>query len=393
MADFTMPSLGADMVEGTLVEWMVAPGDQVHSGDVIAVVETTKGAIEVEIFVSGTVEELRVKVGETVPVGTVLATIRSVEDKPHPAEPVPDSTALTPQEVKPVTVATPRSTAVVASGVVRASPAARKHAAEQGLELHDISGTGPGGAVTLTDVQAAAGVKRAGQAEGRVRRGFDPASMRQGIAAAMARSKKEIPHYYLSTQIDMKRAQQWLAEENARRKINDRLLQIILPLKAMAMALRKVPELNGFYNEGGFNPSERIHVGIAIALRGGGLVAPALHDVDRKSLDELMGDLNDLITRARSGMLRSSEMSDPTITLTNMGETGVEGIFGIIYPPQVAILGLGKVMERPWVVEGRIEVRPVMLASLSADHRVSDGHRGAVFLNILNRLLQTPEAL
>lgn len=393
MADFTMPSLGADMVEGTLVEWMVAPGDKVKSGDVVAVIETSKGAIETEIFVSGTVEELRVKVGETVPVGTVLATIRSVEDKPHPAEPVPDSTAPTPQEVKPVTVATPRSTAVVASGVVRASPAARKHAAEQGLELHDISGTGPGGAVTLTDVQAAAGVKLAGQAEGRVRRGFDPASMRQGIAAAMARSKKEIPHYYLSTQIDMKRAQQWLAEENARRKINDRLLQIILPLKAMAMALRKVPELNGFYNEGGFNPSERIHVGIAIALRGGGLVAPALHDVDRKSLDELMGDLNDLITRARSGMLRSSEMSDPTITLTNMGETGVEGIFGIIYPPQVAILGLGKVMERPWVANGQVEVRPVMLASLSADHRVSDGHRGAVFLNILNRLLQTPEAL
>ena len=188
-------------------------------------------------------------------------------------------------------------------------------------------------------------------------------------------------------------AQQWLAEENATRKITDRLLQVVLPLKAMALALRKVPELNGFYRDGAFEQIERVHIGVAIALRGGGLVVPALHDVDRKTLDEIMHDLNDLITRARSGLLRSSEMSDPTVTLTNMGDTGVEGIFGIIYPPQVAILGLGRIVERPWVVEGRIEARPVMLASLSADHRVSDGHRGAIFLNTLEKLLQTPEAL
>ncbi len=393
MADFTMPSLGADMVEGTLVEWMVAPGDQVHSGDVIAVVETTKGAIETEVFVSGTVGGLRVKVGETVPVGTVLATIIGAQDEGHPVESVPELTVSTHQEMRPVAVAARKLTAVAASGVVRASPAARKLAAEQGLELVDISGSGPGGAVTLTDVQAESEKKQVELTQRHVRSGFDPASMRQGIAAAMARSKKEIPHYYLSTQIDMSRAQQWLAEENARRKISDRLLQVVLPLKAMALALRKVPELNGFYSEGVFNPSERIHVGIAIALRGGGLVAPALHDVDRKSLDELIGELNDLITRARSGTLRSSEMSDPTITLTNMGETGVEGIFGIIYPPQVAILGLGKVMNRPWVANGQVEARPVMLASLSADHRVSDGHRGAVFLNMLDKLLQTPEVL
>eukprot|EP01155_Anaeramoeba_flamelloides_P051921 Anaeramoba_flamelloidesc42585_g1_i2.p1 GENE.c42585_g1_i2~~c42585_g1_i2.p1 ORF type:complete len:135 (+),score=21.95 c42585_g1_i2:184-588(+) len=134
MADFTMPSLGADMVEGTLVEWMVAPGDQVHSGDVIAVVETTKGAIETEVFVSGTVGELRVKVGETVPVGTVLATIIGGQDEGHPVESVPELTVSTHQEMRPVTVAARKLTAVAASGVVRASPAARKLAAEQGLE-------------------------------------------------------------------------------------------------------------------------------------------------------------------------------------------------------------------------------------------------------------------
>lgn len=367
MAEFTMPSLGADMEEGTLVEWMVKPGDHVKSGDVVAVIETSKGAIETEIFDSGTVGELRVQVGETVPVGTVLATIMGAKGDVKPAGPAPS--------------------------VVRASPAARKMAADLGLVLADIKDSGPGGAITRADVQMATETKQTTQPRPSVKRGFDAESMRQGIAAAMARSKKEIPHYYLSTQVNMLRVQQWLAEENATRKITDRLLQVVLPLKAMALALRKVPELNGFYKDGVFEQVERIHVGVAIALRGGGLVAPALHDVDRKTLDEVMRDLSDLITRARTGMLRSSEMSDPTITLTNMGETGVEGIFGIIYPPQVAILGLGRVVERPWVVEGKVESRPVMLASLAADHRVSDGHRGAIFLNTLEKLLQTPEAL
>ncbi len=377
MADFTLPSLGADMEEGTLVEWLVKPGDQVKSGDPVVVIETTKGAIETEIFENGRVGELRVKVGERVPVGTVLATIVS-------SEPVASQT----------------------SSGVRASPAARKRAAELGLVLADIRGTGPGDAITLPDVEAGekqalptteavtgTATEPAPQQSTRLKRGFDPELMRQAIATAMTKSKRDIPHYYLSTQIDMQRAQQWLTEENATRKAADRLLQVVLPLKAMALALRKVPELNGFYKEGVFEQFEGIHIGVAIALRGGGLVAPALHDVDRKTLDQLMHDLNDLILRARTGMLRSSEMSDPTITLTNMGDTGVEQIFGVIYPPQVAILGLGKVVERPWAVEGKVELRPIITASLSADHRVSDGHRGAIFLNTLNKLLQTPEAL
>jgi pyruvate dehydrogenase E2 component (dihydrolipoamide acetyltransferase) len=216
---------------------------------------------------------------------------------------------------------------------------------------------------------------------------------RQTIAAAMSRSKREVPHYYLSTTIDLHRALTWLAEENRQRPVTDRLLYGVLLLKAAALALREVPELNAVWAEGQVVTNKAIHVGVAIALRQGGLVAPALHDTDRQSLGELMGQLRDLVNRARTGSLRSSELSDPTITVTSLGEQGVETVFPIIYPPQVAIVGFGKVVERPWVADGQVVVRPVVTATLSADHRVSDGHRGGLFLAAVDRLLQEPSKL
>ena len=219
------------------------------------------------------------------------------------------------------------------------------------------------------------------------------AKMRSAIAAAMSRSKREIPHYYLATDIDVTAVTGWLAAENLKRSVTERLLPVVPFMKAVALALHEVPELNGFWTDGKFQSSSAVHLGMAIAMRGGGLVAPAIHDADKKRLDELMGDLSDLITRVRSGRLRSSEMSDPTITFTSLGEQGVEGVFGVIYPPQVAIVGLGKVTERPWVEDGAVVVRKIATATLSADHRASDGHRGSMFLAALGRLLQEPERL
>ncbi len=218
--------------------------------------------------------------------------------------------------------------------------------------------------------------------------------MRQTIAAAMARSKREIPHYYLSATINMKNALDWLAQENLKRPVEDRLLYGVLLVKAVALSLREIPELNAVWE--GTRPVTKaeIHVGVAVSLRGGGLVAPAIHNTDKKSLGELMKDFRDLIQRTRAGTLRSSELSDPTITVTSLGEQGVEGVFGIIYPPQVALVGFGKIEERPWVVDGQgLAVRPVITASLSGDHRVTDGHRGALFLNAVDRWLQQPEKL
>jgi pyruvate dehydrogenase E2 component (dihydrolipoamide acetyltransferase) len=276
--------------------------------------------------------------------------------------------------------------APAAPGRLRISPVARKLAAELGVDPAAVRGTGPGGAITREDIERAATAVPA-------RPRLDLGRMRQTIGAAMARSKREIPHYYLATTVDMHRAMTWLAGENAKRPVTERLLYGILLIKAVALALREVPELNAVWRSGEVVPSEAVHVGVAVSLRQGGLVAPALHDADRRSLGDLMRGFRDLVQRARAGGLRSSELSDPTITVTSLGEQGVETVFGIIYPPQVAIVGFGKIVERPWSVEGAIVSRTVVTATLSADHRVTDGHRGGRFLAAVDRLLQAPERL
>jgi pyruvate dehydrogenase E2 component (dihydrolipoamide acetyltransferase) len=379
MAEFVMPILGADMTAGTLVAWRKQPGDRVERGDIIAEVETEKGLIEVEIFTRGVIERLLVEPGTEVPVGTVLAIVGE--------EGVPSAAEVEASTISTVAAGVPPAEA----GRVRSSPAARTLAGELGVDLTAVHGTGPGGAISREDVERAAVAAPAvsppvPEPDRQVR-------LRQTIAAAMARSKREIPHYYLSTTIDMHRAMAWLAEENLKRPIADRVLYGVLLIKAVALALKEVPELNALWSGTQAVPSPAIHVGVAISLRQGGLVAPAVHDTDRQSLDELMRNVRDLVARARAGSLRSSELSDPTITVTSIGEQGVETIFGIIYPPQVAIVGFGKVVERPWSVDGRIVSRSVMAATLSADHRVTDGHRGGRFLAAVDRLLQEPSRL
>jgi pyruvate dehydrogenase E2 component (dihydrolipoamide acetyltransferase) len=218
--------------------------------------------------------------------------------------------------------------------------------------------------------------------------------MRKAIAAAMARSKREIPHYYVAEDIPLARALAWLQGENAKRPMAERLLPAALLLKAVAIALKRYPELNGYFRDGAFVPGARINLGVAISLRQGGLIAPALLDAGAKPLTQLMQELTDLVQRSRAGSLRSSELADATITVTNLGDQGAQAVFGVIYPPQVALVGFGRVTERPWADEaGGLKLAPVVTASLAADHRVSDGHRGALFLRELADLLQHPEDL
>ena len=410
MNQFLMPSLGSDMEAGTLVEWLKQPGDEVHRGDIIAVVETQKGAIEVEIFEDGVLDSTLVELGTEVPVGAPLANIRTNGEAPAEATPEPvveapvaapppavEGPAKPPAAPKPAPVPASAPPAPKAGTRPLASPAARRLAAEKGVDLSALTGSGPDGAIVTTDVLAApAGSKSAlaPAAERKPRgKGLDFAEMRKAIAAAMARSKREIPHYYLSTTIDMRAATDWLESSNAERPPTERVLPPVLLMKATALALKSMPEFNGFHTEDGFVPSEHVHLGTAVAIRGGGLIAPAIHDADTLSLVELMDALRDLVARVRSGGLRSSEMTDPTVTLTSLGDRGVETVFGAIYPPQVSIIGFGKVVERPWVVDGQVTARPVVTATLAADHRVSDGHKGALLLNAIGNLLQEPEAL
>ena len=384
-----MPSLGADMESGTLVDWRVKPGDAVKRGDVVALVETEKGVIEVEIFESGVIDSLIVQPGEKVPVGTTLALVRSdgaaVErqpaPRPAPVPPVEKKSIAPAAETRPAEMARPRI-----------SPLARKRAQELGVDLTSVVGTGEGGSVTSVDVARAAGASTAAEPPPPPKE--EPyAAMRRVIAAAMARSKREIPHYYLAATIDMRRSLEWLAAENGRRPVTQRLLHSALLIRAVALAAREVPEMNGFWTDGAFHAADRVHVGVVISLRQGGLVNPAIHDADSKGLDELMKNMLDLVNRARTGHLRSSEISDGTITVTHLGEQGVEGVFGVIYPPQVALVGFGKVTDRPVAVDGMLGIRPMVNATVSGDHRASDGHRGGRFLLAIDRLLQEPEKL
>jgi pyruvate dehydrogenase E2 component (dihydrolipoamide acetyltransferase) len=400
VAEFRMPSLGADMEAGTLVEWMVKPGDQVKRGDIVAVVETQKGAIEIEIFETGVIEKILVDVGSKVPVGTPLARLRTkaeaeagVKESAAPeAPPMMQPPAAKPAEAPSIAAALPEVSSLAAIGRVRASPAARQLALAHGLDLAMVTGSGAGGAIVLKDVEArlAAGPSAAPK---KPVIGLDLAAMRAAIAAAMARSKREIPHYYLEHQVDVTGCEVWLAEKNAARPPESRLLLGALAAKAVASALRRFPAFNGFWQNGKFEAASAIHVGMAIAIRGGGLAAPAIHDADRLTCDELMAAMRDLVQRMRSGRIRSSEIADATITVSSLGERGVEALFGIIYPPQVAIVGFGKAVTRPWVVEGIIQPRSILTVTLSGDHRVSDGHAGALFLVEIDRLLQEPEKL
>lgn len=392
MSEYRMPSLGADMEEGTLIEWSIKPGDRVHRGDIVGVVRTEKADVDIEVWEDGVVDRILAQPGQTLPVGAVIAVFR------HEGEAAGTPAAGPAPAPVPVTV----------EEHVHASPLARKIAQELGVDLRNVHGTGPHGAITQEDVEKAAqeGKKPAPEAaappppelapEGKpaARPAADlQAGMRRAIALAMARSNREIPHYYLETHINMERAVRFLESENQKRPIKDRLLIGVVLIKAVAKALTEVPELNGFWKDDRHQPQESIHIGLAIALRQGGLVVPALHDCDTKSLDELMQGMTDLIARARSGRLRGSELTDATITITHLGDLGVETVFGVIYPPQIALVGFGKIVDSPWAEDGMVGVRPVLTATIAGDHRATDGRRGAQFLTVLNRLLQEPEKL
>jgi pyruvate dehydrogenase E2 component (dihydrolipoamide acetyltransferase) len=444
-----MPSLGADMDHGTIVEWLIKPGDLVHRGDILATVDTDKALMDIESFTDGVVSELLVEPGEDVAVGALLARIDgpaaapSIEVRTPAAGDspprVPESAAqvratadakeLEPRFASPpvrhlahqlhvdlervrgtgpdgaitradVDHAAAAAAGPIAGAPVRSSPRARKLAKDIGVDLASVAGSGPQGAVVEADVRAAANAS-AGQAAAAppvARQTVRPApqraaTLRQAIGTLMSRSKRTIPHYYLSTTIDLRRAMGWLQQVNAGRPITSRLVPAALLLKATALAARDVPEMNGQWTDGTFFPSSSVHLGVAVSLRTGGLVAPALLDADKLALDDLMGGLRDLVARARGGRLRRAEMNDATLTVTNLGDLGVESVFGVIFPPQVALVGFGRVREEPFAEHGLIGSRLAVTATLSADHRVSDGLRGGRYLDRIGELLQQPEAL
>jgi len=402
---YVLPSLGADMDEASLLEWKIKPGDRVKRGQVVATLETVKAAIDAEIWVDGVVEELLVQPDKDrkIKVGAPLARLKSDVAVAQPAVVAPTSPLPQPlptnveRGAKTLPPPSLRERGGGPGGRGLISPAARRRMQELGISEADLPPIDrPYGIADIEQFAAS-------------RSSTGPKTMREQIGKAMSRSKREIPHYYLATDINLTPALTWLRAENEKRSLDDRMLPAVLLIRAVALAATRYPNMNGFYVNGTFKPSEAIHVGMAFALREGGLIAPAIHDADKLGLSDLMKTLADLGERTRTGGLKAAELADPTITITSLGDLGVEEIFPIITPPQVAMVGFGMLSHKPWVVDpstphrsgdpqtghgGRtIEVREVIRATLAADHRVSDGRDGAMFLSEIKDLLEQVEEL
>lgn len=402
-----------------MVEHLVDPGSPIKRGDVIAAVETQKGTIEIEVFEDGFLDSWTVPLGSKVPVGSPIAMIRTSTasdtladpEIPQPEDPAPQPESPTPQPADPAPSPPPPEAppqpqpeipppapeasgpapvlAITSSeaGRQRVTPAARRRAAQMGIDLTSL---GTGKIITLDDL---APDRHALDTPAPPLTPPALSAMRQAISDAMSRSKREIPHYYLSDTIDLTAAEAFVSRRNAHLPPDQRLLIGVLFLRAISRAVVRFPEFNGFFTDNQFVPAPKPHVGMAINLRGGGLVAPALHDTDKGDLDDLMARLRDLVERVRLGRFRARELSDPTLTLTSLGDRGVAGITGVIFPPQVAIIGIGTPSLRPVVDGGQVVARRTATITLAADHRVSDGHRGAGFLRAIITQLQKPEAL
>lgn len=476
MGDFTMPSLGADMESGTLSQWLVGPGDPVTKGDIIAVVETEKSDVEIEVFETGVVAELLVEPGTEVAVGTPLARIAEAGASPGDTRPADAPTAepAPPSEAPPPSADQPdlgvaidpggrsvhqepaaasggrghRHASVVLSPLVRhladerhvdataiagtgpggrvtradverasrtdllrpsregrvaASPRARRLADAAGLDLPSLTGSGPGGAVIARDVTAA---EAAGAPLARSAPSASPPStaaasaapdrkqsMRTAIARLMARANAEIPHYHVTSTIDLSTAMAWLDEHNRSVAPGERILPAALILRAVAVAAAEVGDLNGWWVDGRFEPAPSVDLGVAISLRGGGLVTPTIVGADQLALPEVMGALRGLVTRSRRGGLRGSDLHPASITVTNLGDQGAEEVIGVIQPPQVALVGVGRTTDRVLAIDGQAVVVPSTRLTVSGDHRASDGHAGSLLLAAIAKALQHPDDL
>ncbi|MBE0608608.1 MAG: 2-oxo acid dehydrogenase subunit E2 [Dehalococcoidia bacterium] len=417
--EVTMPQMGADMTEGTLLKWLKQVGDSVQRGDILAEIETDKATVELEAYESGTILKQLASEGDVVPVGDVIALLGEPSeaapevDRKPPAE-TPARRAIEPEakeRAAAVAEAAPAPTPAAdaepdAGGRIRVSPVAKRMARDAGVDITALSGSGPDGRILRRDIEAAvaSGTKGAPAGEPAPTRPAPaiarPAAgtaeglskMRQAIARRMTLSKQTQPHYYLTLDIDMSAALAFREQFNASATDEQRVSINDLVVKACAIALERHPKFNAEFSEEGLIHHERVNVCIGVALDDG-LIAPALLDCQSKSLGRIAVESKDLINRAKEGRLKADELSDGTFTITNLGAFGVETLIGIINPPQAAILGVGSVMPQAVVRDGEVVVRQVMKVALSADHRVSDGAEGARFIKEIQALLEGPAAL
>ena len=419
---FAMPSLGADMTEGRITEWLVEPGDALERGQIVVIVETDKSDIEVEVFEPATVLELLVDEGDLVPVGAPIARFTAAGTDVR-------GTASAPARLPTVAPTTPQVPETTAAAHVT-SPVIRHLVDELHVDPGQIHGSGPGGRVHRDDVEAAARPIRRTRITPRARRllrqrSIDPATvadqgyvsgdhvlsmpteaapvvepatgrptraetMRRHIADLMSRSWAEIPHFHVAKRLDLGAAIDRLTEANEDRPLADRVVPGALLLCASARAAGKVHVCNGWWRDGTFEQADDVRLGIVLSLRSGGIIVPTIEAADELAPVEMMMRLTELVQRARQGRLRASDLTEATITVTNLGDLGADSVAGVIHPPQVAIVGFGAVRDEVLPLDGTPTVRTVVHASLAGDHRAFDGLAGSRYLAQLQTLLDGP---
>lgn len=404
MKTLNMPSFGSDMDIGKVVEWVAKPGKAFTKGETLALIETAKGLIDMEAFEDGVIDTYLIDLDKEVPVGTPILSLKyepvrhivgdgdEKEIERNKLEEIEDKSKFEQEAITAPLVETsigsetPKD--ILGKTTHRASPAARVYAAEHGIDLDKVKGTGPLGSIVLKDLK----VETTSNATSN-QKGFDTKLMRKAIASVVSQSKKEIPHYYLAHTINIETLQIWLDAQNNQKTVEERLLIQAPILCAIKNALKKYPQFNGFYNNEEFIAQQQINLGVAISLRGGGLIAPAILDAGTLNPEQLMKRLKSISERAKQGGIKQSEVTSATITISNIGDRGIEVIYGVIFPPQVAILGIGKVQRIPVAVDNKVQINSMLTITLAADHRVTDGHDGAKLLNEIDKQLQKPEAL
>jgi len=405
-----MPKGSDTMTEGKVLKWLKNEGEQVANGDPLVEIETDKVDMEVESMASGVLRKVLVSAGETVPVGQMLAVIGKAEEDisslissnggaPAAKAPAEPKEAPAAQPVQPAAAApalqpaapTPAAT----GGRILASPLARRIARDAGLDLASIQGSGPGGRIIRRDVESAtaAGAPSAPSPQfapqGPEFRDEPLSQMRKTIAQRLAQSLGPIPHFYLTIDVDMKKAKE--LRESANKLIPDlKLTYNDIIVKACAVALTQHPDVNASFTGNAIRYHNRIHLGIAVAIEGGGLITPVVRDCNLKTLQQISSESKDLIARARTRKLKPEEYTGGTFSVSNLGMLGIVEFSAVINPPEGAILAIGSVEEKPVVENGQITIGYRCRMTLSCDHRVVDGATGAKFLQTLQQILENP---
>jgi pyruvate dehydrogenase E2 component (dihydrolipoamide acetyltransferase) len=379
-SDVIMPALGMAQETGKVVRWLKAEGETVAKGEPLLEVETDKVTVELESPADGILAGISAAEGADVPVGETIAFVLAV------GETVPEPVAAVPSEVATVVPRPSRSEADVqapAGGRRRslASPKARRIAAERGVDLAALAGSGPGGAVVAADLDGSAAASN----------GVTVPAIWRLMAKRTTQSWQSVPHFYLRREVDASRLQSWRAAARARPG-QERASHTDLLVRLVAEALRRHPRVNSSWSDGAVVRSERINVGIAVAVDDG-LVVPVVHDADRLSLADTVARRIELVDAARAGRLRPEDVTGGTFTVSNLGMFGVDSFDAIVNAPQAAILAVGRVADRVIPVDGQPAVRPVLQLSVSFDHRVVDGARGAEFVETLASLAEEPAGL